>query len=133
MLAIVFSLSSTFRDMIVHCILLLFTDLAVRTAEIIVRLAATGTGTDLLERLAAATHLGITGEAITNILGLLGLLGCGSGGRGHLLIDTGRNGLIIYKAGAATVADAGRFTFSRHWLAFNVRLQMHHYFLRAAV
>ncbi len=88
MLAIVLSRSSTFRDMIVHCVLLLFTDLAVRTAEIIVRLATTAAGTDLLEGLATTTHLGVAGEAITNILSFLGLLSCGSGGRGHLLIDT---------------------------------------------
>ncbi len=90
MFAIMLGSSCTFRDMIVHCVLLLFTHLAVRTAEIIVRLSATSAGADLLERLATTTHLGIAGEAITNILGLLGFLGLLGWDGGHLLIDSER-------------------------------------------
>ncbi len=100
MLAIMLSRSSAFRDMVVHCVLFLFADLAVRTAEIIVCLSTTAAGPNFLERLATTTHLGITCEAITNILGLLGFLGffglLGWDG-GHLLIDSEKGGLINCK------------------------------------
>ncbi len=83
MFAIMFRCSSAFRDVIVHCVLFLLAYFAVRSAEIIVSLSTTAARPNLLEGLATTTHLGIAGEAITNVLGFLGLLG----GRRHLLID----------------------------------------------
>ena len=68
-LAIMLRCTCAFRNMIIHRVLLLLTDLAVRTAEIFVCLFTLAARTCLFAGFVSTTHLRIACEAITNILG----------------------------------------------------------------
>lgn len=83
MLALEFGCSAALGHMIIHCVLLLLADGAIRAAEIVVRFTTgvAGTSSGLTGRVAAA-HLGVTVKAEPVVLACCSCSGSGSGSLG---------------------------------------------------